>query len=87
MLVAEISCPREEINVPPKRKLVFRVTQGKAVVLNKSLEFPFVAPTGKILMPIFVYGHNMSPLKITATITGQRRASSLTKTIDFRAGE
>ena len=87
LVVVEISCPKEQINVPEKRKLAVKVTQGKKTLESKTLEFPFVEATGKIHMPMFVYGYNGEPMKVTATITGQKQASTLTRTIDFRGGE
>lgn len=87
LVVVEISCPKEQINVPAKRKLVVKVTQGKKTIESKTLDFPFVEATGKIHMPVFVYGYNGQPMRVTATITGQRQVSTLTKTIEFQGGE
>jgi hypothetical protein len=87
LVVVEISCPKEQINVPKSRKLSVRVTQGTKVIAMQQLAFPFVEPTGKIFMPVLVYGHNEKAMKVTATITGQAHASTLTKMIGFSAGE
>jgi len=87
LIVIEVSCPKQQINVPSGRRLLVKVTQGKRTIESKSLQFPFIEATGKVHMPIFVYGYNGQPMKVTATITGQKRASTLTKTINFQGGE
>jgi hypothetical protein len=87
MVVVEITCPKEQINVPKGRKLSVKVAQGSKVIASQQLAFPFVEPTGKIFMPVFIYGHNEKPMKVTATITGQAHVSTLTKEIEFSAGE
>ncbi len=87
MVVVEITCPKEQINAPKARKLTVKVIQGSKVIANQQLAFPFVQPTGKVFMPVLIYGHNEKAMKVTATITGQAHPSTLTKVIDFSAGE
>lgn len=87
MVVVEVICPKQQINVPKARKLSVKVTQGSKVIASQQLAFPFVEPTGKIFMPVLIYGHNEKAMKVTATITGQAHVSTLTKEIEFSAGE
>jgi hypothetical protein len=87
MIVIEISCPKKQIKVPQSRKLDVRVTQGKKVIESRQLAFPFVQPTGKLFMPVLIYGHNEDAMTVTATIIGQAHVSKLSKKIEFAGGE
>jgi len=87
LVVIDISCPKQQVNVPPSRKLKVVVTQGAKTIQSSTLDFPFVEATGKLFMPVFIYGHNENPLKVTAFIVGLSRRSSITKTIGFTGGE
>jgi hypothetical protein len=87
LVVVQITCPKRQINVPISRKLTVKVTQGGKVLQNQLFAFPFVEPTGKIFMPVLIYGHNEAVMKVTATIIGQAHPSSLSKLIEFSGGE
>ncbi len=69
------------------RRVSIRVTEGKKVKLTR-LGYPGVmSETGKFYVPVFIYGPLCDIVKISATMTGQTKKSSRTRTINFHCGE
>ena len=69
------------------RRVSIRVTEGKKVKLTR-LGYPGVfSETGKFYVPVFIYGPLCDDVKITATMTGQTKKSSRTRTVNVHCGE
>ncbi len=70
-----------------KRTVSIRVTEGKKVKLTR-VAYPGVfSETGKYYIPVWLYGSMCDPVKITATMVGQTKKSTKTRTVNFHCGE
>lgn len=69
------------------RNVSIRVTEGKKVKLSK-IGYPGVfSETGKYFIPVWLYGSMCDIVKITASMTGQKSRSTMTRTVNFHCGE
>jgi hypothetical protein len=85
LATVELSGPAGEF--AENRRVSIRVTEGKKVKLTR-LGYPGVfSETGKFYVPVFIYGPLCDDVKITATMTGQTKKSSRTRTVYFHCGE
>jgi hypothetical protein len=81
-----------ELTGPPgefvaERKVSIRAVEGKKVKLSR-LGWPGVfSETGKYYVPVWLYGSMCDPVKITATMTGQTKKSTMSRTVNFHCGE
>lgn len=73
-------------------KIQLTGTEGRRIVYNKIS--PSYVPTGeggiesvKTYALFFIEGDRCETIKLTARLLGQRRASTMTRTIDFGCGE
>jgi hypothetical protein len=81
----EISGPAGEF--APSRRVSIRVTEGKKAKLTR-IGYPGVmSETGKYYVPVWLYGSMCDIVKITATMTGQTKKSTKTRTVNFHCGE
>jgi hypothetical protein len=71
----------------PKRNVQITVTEGKKIKLSR-IAYPGVfSEQGKYYVPVWLYGSMCDPVKITASVTGQKTRSSLSRTVNFHCGE
>jgi len=71
----------------PKRNVQITVTEGKKVKLSK-IGYPGVfSEQGKYYVPVWLYGSMCDIVRIKASITGQKTASTRTRTVNFHCGE
>lgn len=71
----------------PNRNISITVTEGKKIKLRKTAYPGVLSEAGKYYIPVWLYGSMCDPVKLTATITGQRTQSRLSRTINFHCGE
>jgi hypothetical protein len=81
----ELTGPAEEF--APNRKVQIRVTEGKKVILTRLALPGVMSETGKYYVPVWIYGALCDIVKITASVTGQTKKSSRTRTVNFHCGE
>lgn len=71
----------------PKRNVQITVREGKKVKLSR-IAYPGVfSEQGKYYVPVWLYGSMCDIVKITASVTGQKPRSSLSRTVNFHCGE
>lgn len=81
----ELSGPAGEFVA--NRKVSIKVTEGKKVLINR-IGYPGVfSESGKYYVPVWIYGSLCDIVKISATMTGQTKKSSMTRKVNFHCGE
>jgi len=63
------------------------VTEGKKVILRRSVQIGIPNEKGFYTVPVFVYGPLCSEVKITANIIGQKNISAKSVSVPFACGE
>ena len=81
----EISGPAAEFF--PKRNVAITVMEGKKVKLAKTAYPGVFNENGKFYVPVWLYGSMCDRITIKASITGQTKKSSKTRTVQFMCGE
>jgi hypothetical protein len=69
------------------RNIVISVTEGKKVKFSKTEQVGLIGSEGKYFVPVFLYSSMCSDVTITAKLTGQPTASSITRKVAFLCGE
>ena len=74
-------------DMAPDFELPSHVEKGKKVKLSK-IGYPGVfSEQGKYYVPVWLYGSMCDIVRIKASITGQKTASTRTRTVNFHCGE
>lgn len=69
------------------RKVAIKVTEGKKVIVSR-IGYPGVfSESGKYYVPVWIYGSLCDIVKISASMTGQTKKSSMSRTVNFHCGE
>jgi len=81
-----------ELNGPagefaPNRKVAITVTEGKKAKLTKTAFPGIMNENGKFFVPVWLYGAMCDKVTIKATVTGQTKKATLTRTVQFMCGE
>lgn len=69
------------------RKIFISVTEGKKSKYTKTEQIGLIGSEGRYYVPAFLYGSMCDTIKITAKITGQKTASSMSRRVPFMCGE
>jgi hypothetical protein len=69
------------------RNVQVTITEGKKVKLTRTDSPGVLNDDGKHYIPVWVYPAMCDRVKITARVTGQKTASSMTKSLPFGCGE
>lgn len=70
------------------RMVSVTVMEGKKIKMTRNnVQIGLIGDKGVYLVPVYVYGPLCSEVKITAKITGQKKAPSKTVKIPFQCGE
>ena len=70
-----------------KKGLSVTVTEGKKIKLKKAYFSGILNEQGKFYFPVWLEPAMCDGIKITATVTGQKTISKMTKTLSFMCGE
>lgn len=84
-VIVEVSGAAGEFDA--KKGLTVTVMEGKKIKLKKSMMSGVVNSDGKFYFPVWLEPAMCAEITITATITGNRTASKMTKKIPFMCGE
>lgn len=81
-----------ELNGPagefaPNRRVAISVTEGKKAKLTKTAYPGIMNENGKFFVPVWLYGSMCDKITIKATVTGQTKKATLTRTVQFMCGE
>ncbi|HKQ51741.1 MAG TPA: hypothetical protein VJT74_05185 [Pyrinomonadaceae bacterium] len=69
------------------RMVQVTVSQGRKQLVNRTAMVGIYNDAGKFTVPVWIYGPICQDTTIRATLTGQRRPSTITKTLRANCGE
>ncbi len=69
------------------RNIVISITEGKKTKFAKTEQVGLIGEGGKYYVPVFLYSAMCDEIKITAKLSGQKTASSMSRTVPFMCGE
>ena len=69
------------------RNVEVTVREGNKLTLTRTTMVGIFNQSGKYYVPVWIYGPLCQPTVIRATMTGQRRPSTITKRLSFQCGE
>ncbi len=85
MVIVEVSI--EKGGYEAARTVQITVTEGKKIKKTKTEQMPPVEDNGKYYVPLWLDAGMCDTVKITAKITGQKTASTKTRSVLFQCGE
>ncbi|MBV9216588.1 MAG: hypothetical protein JO053_10450 [Acidobacteria bacterium] len=84
---ATIEISGEKGEYVPNRMVRVNVTEGKKEKLSRVAMPGILNDNGKYYIPIWIYGPVCDNLKITASVTGQTKVSTLSRSFSAYCGE
>jgi hypothetical protein len=69
------------------RNVEVTVREGNKLILTRTTMVGIFNQNGKYFVPFWIYGPLCQPTVIQATLTGQRRPSTIRKKLNFQCGE
>ena len=89
LVLVEVTGSASSNGPSPSRKVAFTAIAAGKVLLKRTadIHLDLSRDSGKFYAAFWLYDTGCNPVKVTATIAGQARPSSMTKTIPFACGE